>query len=179
MLANLLDEARFFAKYPPEELHMTGAIFGLLIHWGLVQGQALALILQEITGGLQQDPDSKLFRFGIEALGRFRDRLTTWPDLCRLLLSIPTFMQHGKDLAEIARAGIPTVNGGLTSGEASQQQSRASSVDLPAAARPNAGSQMDGPPGCCWRGHAAGLCIGRWPIDCRPAGGHLAACRAM
>ncbi len=145
MLANLLDEARFFANYPAEELHTTGAIFGLLINWGLVQGQPLALILQEITRALQQDPDSKLFSFALEALGRFRDRLSTWPDLCRLLLSIPNFAQHGRDLAEVAREGMPGVNGVLSSGDTSQQQSRASSADLPVSSRPNAGVQPEAP----------------------------------
>ena len=131
MLANLLDEARFFSKYPAEELQRTGAIFGLLVDQNLVQGQVMALILREITEGLQHEPESKLFNFGMEALARFRDRLSTWPELCRLLLNIPSFAQHGKELADVARAGMPTVNGVASPSEGSQQHSRASSADLP------------------------------------------------
>ena len=146
MLANLLDEARFFAKYPPEELLTTGAIFGLLVDRGLVQFQAMALVLREITEGLQHEPGSKLFSFGMEGLGRFRDRLSTWPDLCRLLLNIPTFAQHGQDLADAAREGLPKVNGVVPSGETSQQQSRASSADLPASSRPGDSPQQQDAP---------------------------------
>ena len=90
MIHNLLDEYRFFPKYPEKELTLTGIIFGLLIHHLLLTETALGIALRFILDALKRPYDSKMFKFGLTALMQFQGRLGEWPPYCQHLMEIPS-----------------------------------------------------------------------------------------
>merc|ERR1712054_350742 len=53
MIHNLLDEYRFFPKYPPKELRITGVLFGSLIQHQLVSYLALGIALRYVLDALK------------------------------------------------------------------------------------------------------------------------------
>jgi hypothetical protein len=99
MVHNLLDEYRFFPKYPEKELTLTGVIFGLLIQNHLLTDAALYIALRFILDALRQPRDAKMFKFGLTALLQFQGRLAEWPPYCRLLLEIPALTGPGSAAA--------------------------------------------------------------------------------
>ncbi|CAK0817390.1 unnamed protein product [Prorocentrum cordatum] len=105
MISNLFDECRFFPKYPPQELTITGELFGLLIKNDLVHASNLGLALRCVLEALRRPMHTKMFKFGILALEQFLDRLPVWPALCQHLTQIqdlseayPTYVQYVKDI---------------------------------------------------------------------------------
>lgn len=81
MLHNLFDEYKFFPKYPDKELQITGILFGSLIQHQLVSYIPLGVALRYIFDALRKPPESKMFKFGIIALEKFKSRLIEWPQV--------------------------------------------------------------------------------------------------
>ena len=99
MVHTLFDEHRWFELYyPPRELLMTAAVFGALVQYQLIESIPLGIAIRYVVDALQASPDSTLFHFGIQALLRFQKRLAEWPQLCQVLLSLPTLTQTHPEL---------------------------------------------------------------------------------
>lgn len=106
MLHFLFDEYKFFQSYyPARELAMTGYLFGSLIQHQLIDYIPLGIAIRYIIDALNCPPETNLFKFGVQALGRFEFRLGEWRLLCEALLAIPHLTESRPDLvASIQRA---------------------------------------------------------------------------
>ena len=104
MVHNLFDEYRFFPKYPDKELRITGILFGSLIQHQLVTHLPLGLALRYVLEALRKPPDSKMFKFGMCALGHFQSRLREWPHYCRCILAIPHMRDCEPDMVKFVEA---------------------------------------------------------------------------
>lgn len=88
MIKNLFDEYAYFNKYPDRELAITSALFGQLINNLIVTSRSLGRALRYVYDSLKQQPDSKLFKFGSQALQEFVHLIPSWPSYVSLLLNI-------------------------------------------------------------------------------------------
>ncbi|KAG6854974.1 hypothetical protein C0991_009797 [Blastosporella zonata] len=106
MLHFLFDEYKFFQSYyPARELAMTGYLFGSLIQHSLIESIPLKIAFRYIIDALNCPPETNLFKFGIQALAQFENRLPEWQPLCAALISIPHLADLRPDLiANIHRA---------------------------------------------------------------------------
>lgn len=102
MVHNLLDEYRFFPKYPDKELRITAVLFGRLVECQLVSSVTLGIALRYVLEALKKPMGSKMFTFGVEALSHFKDRLAEWPQYCSHLLQIPQLRQAAPELVDLA-----------------------------------------------------------------------------
>ncbi|KZP29910.1 Not1-domain-containing protein [Athelia psychrophila] len=126
MLHFLFDEYKFFQLlYPPAELALTGYLFGSLIQYQLVDYIPLGITIRYIIDALTCPPETSLFKFGIQALKRFKDRLSEWQPLCQALLNIPHLMEAHPELASTIHRAMANASSagnsnvdlrGLTSG---------------------------------------------------------------
>ncbi len=89
MIHNLLDEYRFFAKYPEKELKITGQLFGSIIKHGLVDCLLEKISLKYVFEALKRN--GKMLRFGVYAIEQFLDRLKEWPASIELILKMSNF----------------------------------------------------------------------------------------
>lgn len=107
MVHSLFDEYRFFPEYPLNALATTAVLFGSLIYFQLIDGTALSIALRFILDSLRQPADSNMFKFGLQALVEFRERLSEFPKYCHRLLEIPglrvhpNFFQQIKDIVSV------------------------------------------------------------------------------
>lgn len=110
----LFDEYRCFeTEYPARELSMTAIVFGSLIQHALIDYIPLGIAIRYVLDALRSPPDSNMFRFGVQALMRFQNRLAEWPQLGQALLSLPHLTQTYPEIERIIRnAGA---NGGASS----------------------------------------------------------------
>lgn len=88
MIFNLLDEYRFFMKYPERELQITATLFGGLVHLQLVKDKQLGTVLTHIHEALLSPPGSKLFNFARQCLRQAQEELPAWPQYCSHLLQV-------------------------------------------------------------------------------------------
>ncbi|TFK46033.1 Not1-domain-containing protein [Heliocybe sulcata] len=117
MLHFLFDEYKFFqAFYPPRELAMTGYLFGSIIQYELVDYIPLGIAIRYVLDALNCTPDTNLFKFGIQALGRFQSRLSEWQPLCQALLKIPHLLEAQPDLAAVLQHAIANAPEGVPPG---------------------------------------------------------------
>ncbi|KAK4047791.1 CCR4-NOT core subunit cdc39 [Microbotryomycetes sp. JL201] len=105
-LHGLFDEHRFFNTYPANELALTAALFGDLIQYQLIDFVPLGIAVRYVLDALRHPPQSNWFRFGIQALQRFRPRLAEWPQLAQSILAIPHVQDLHSDLADAARQAL-------------------------------------------------------------------------
>ncbi|GME71606.1 unnamed protein product [Ambrosiozyma monospora] len=89
MIHSLLDEYRFFPEYPLEALATTSVLFGNTIYFRLVEGPALSIALRYILESARQPPQSKMFKFAVQALYSFTKRLPEFPKFCAMMTEIP------------------------------------------------------------------------------------------
>ncbi|ORY87999.1 CCR4-Not complex component, Not1-domain-containing protein [Protomyces lactucae-debilis] len=94
MLHSLFDEYRFFADYPASALSITAVLFGCLIENQLLSYIPLGIALRYILDAVAYDADSNMFRFGVQALTHFKDRVPEWPQYCQQILAIPSLNEH-------------------------------------------------------------------------------------
>ena len=113
MVHTLFDEHRWFELYyPPRELLMTAAVFGALVQYQLIESIPLGIAIRYVVDALQASPDSTLFHFGIQALLRFQKRLAEWPQLCQVLLSLPTLTQTHPELIVVVNQALAAAKSG-------------------------------------------------------------------
>ncbi|ODV85108.1 hypothetical protein CANARDRAFT_199241 [[Candida] arabinofermentans NRRL YB-2248] len=109
MIHSLLDEYRFFPEYPVDALATTSVLFGNTIFFRLVEGPALSIALRYIIDSARQPPESKMFKFAIQALYSFMKRLNEFPKFCAMLCEIRS-LQSQPQLYETCKA-IASGNG--------------------------------------------------------------------
>lgn len=111
MIHSLFDEYRFFPEYPLNALATTAVLFGSLIYFQLIDGTPLSIALRFILDSLRQPPDSNMFKFGLQALVEFRERLAEFPKYCHRLLEIPGLRMHPNFYQQINDiATLPNAN---------------------------------------------------------------------
>jgi CCR4-NOT transcription complex subunit 1 len=110
MIHNLFDEYRFFSRYPDRELLITSVLFGVLIQNQVFTSVPLGIALRYVLDALRQPAGSKLFRFGVNALAHFQERLTEWPQYCALLLEIDYLHQALPEVVRLINSIHPHPN---------------------------------------------------------------------
>jgi CCR4-NOT transcription complex subunit 1 len=136
MIHGLFDEYNCFGEYPLEALATTAVLFGGIINFNLLSRIALQVGLAMVLEAVQEyRPDESMYKFGLQALLHFSNRLSEWPNYCDQLLIVPGL--HGTEIftkaEEIVGQQVGEVNGdghngiGLTNGnsieDALQQES--------------------------------------------------------
>ncbi|CAI6340370.1 unnamed protein product [Periconia digitata] len=137
MIHGLFDEYNCFGEYPVEALATTAVLFGSIINYNLLSRIALQVGLAMVLESVQEfRPEESMYKFGLQALLNFKDRLDEWPNYCDQLLMIPGLQQS--EIYPIAQrvvhAQVGEVNGegqngvGLTNGNAANEQLQIESV---------------------------------------------------
>lgn len=103
MLHSLFDEYRFFADYPLSALSITAVLFGSLIQHQLLAYIPLGIALRYILDAVGHETNSNMFRFGVQALRHFKDRVPLWPQYCQQILAVPGLADCESDLIESIR----------------------------------------------------------------------------
>lgn len=111
MVHSLFDEYRFFPEYPLNALATTAVLFGSLVYFQLIDGMPLSIALRFILDSLRQPADSNMFKFGLQALFEFRERLPEFPKYCHILLEIPGLAVHQQFFQQI-REIVGSIDGG-------------------------------------------------------------------
>ncbi|KAL1917446.1 uncharacterized protein VTP21DRAFT_3839 [Calcarisporiella thermophila] len=106
VIHNLFDEYRYFPDYPDLELSTTSVLFGMIIQHRLISFKPLGVALRYVLDALRSAPDSKMFRFGIQALTQFKSRLNEWPQVCSQLLQIPQLRQANPELVQFITSAM-------------------------------------------------------------------------
>jgi CCR4-NOT transcription complex subunit 1 len=125
MIHGLFDEYNCFGEYPLEALATTAVLFGGIINFNLLSRIALQVGLAMVLEAVQEyRPDESMYKFGLQALLHFSNRLSEWPNYCDQLLIVPGL--HGTEIftkaEEIVGQQEGVVNGdshngiGLTNG---------------------------------------------------------------
>jgi CCR4-NOT transcription complex subunit 1 len=90
MIHGLFDEYNCFGEYPLEALATTAVLFGGIINFNLLSRIALqvglAMVLEAVT---DYRPEESMYKFGLQALLHFSNRLPEWPRYCEQLTKIP------------------------------------------------------------------------------------------
>lgn len=77
MIHSMLDEYRFFNKYPDKELILMGSLFGKIIEMKLIDGIIESIALKYILDGFRKG--GKMVIFSYKALEQFIDKIKNWP----------------------------------------------------------------------------------------------------
>eukprot|EP00667_Euglena_gracilis_P000258 EG_transcript_258 len=93
MVHNLLDEYRFFPKYPEKELHVTARLFGSVIARSLLDPQELGTAMRYVLQALARPANTRMQKFGATALEAYKGRLREWPLYCSHLQNVPNLSQ--------------------------------------------------------------------------------------
>ncbi|EST08344.1 CCR4-Not complex, Not1 subunit, domain of unknown function DUF3819 [Kalmanozyma brasiliensis GHG001] len=147
MVHTLFDEYRWFEMYyPAAELEMTAVVFGSLIQYQLIDYIPLGIAIRYVLDALRNPPDSSMFKFGLQALLRFQNRLPEWPQLCQALLSMPHLQQSYPKiigLVKMALSGqMPGADVGMPGGQ-SLEDKKAPFPAIRADPLPQDGDQRD------------------------------------
>lgn len=110
LINNIFDEYRFFPKYPDNELLLTATLFGQIIQCQLISFVPLGAALRGVLDALKKPSSNKMFRFGLQALIQFQQRLVEWPQYCSHLLQINTLQQFHPELYSYIRCCIQSVS---------------------------------------------------------------------
>ncbi|KAF2761013.1 Not1-domain-containing protein [Pseudovirgaria hyperparasitica] len=90
MIHGLFDEYNCFGEYPLDALATTAVLFGGIINYRLLSRIALQAGLAMVLEAVQESqPDESMYKFGLQALLHFSDRLQEWPSFCDRLLRVP------------------------------------------------------------------------------------------
>ncbi|PWY99362.1 Not1-domain-containing protein [Testicularia cyperi] len=126
MVHTLFDEYRWFEMYyPPRELEMTAVVFGSLIQYQLIDFIPLGIAIRYVLDALRNPPESNMFKFGLQALLRFQNRLPEWPQLCQALLSMPHLQQSYPNIIRLVKMALAGQLSGSSSGAGGLQPEEA------------------------------------------------------
>lgn len=90
MIYGLFDEYPCFAQYPMNALADTAVLFGGIIQDRLLSKIALQVAISMVLEAVREhEPSSLMFKFGLQALISFQNRLEEWELLSGALLDIP------------------------------------------------------------------------------------------
>jgi CCR4-NOT transcription complex subunit 1 len=102
---SLIDEYRFYAHdYPTPALGVTAVLFGSIISYGFVSSIPLSICLKYVQEALRDEPGSKMFSFGVQALSLFTHKAKEWPQFFTRVLQNQRFVNTQTDVAEEIRA---------------------------------------------------------------------------
>ena len=77
MLHSMLDEYRFFNKYPEKELNLMGGLFGKIVDIKIIDGVIESIVLKLILDGFKLG--GKMIVFSTKATEQFINRIMEWP----------------------------------------------------------------------------------------------------
>ena len=90
MIHGLFDEFTCFHEYPLEPLATTAVLFGGIIRVGLITDLTLRVGLGMVLESVRDyTPETSMYKFGLQALLHFLDRLVEWPQYCAQIVRIP------------------------------------------------------------------------------------------
>jgi CCR4-NOT transcription complex subunit 1 len=98
-------------RYPESELGITGILFGCLVQSQLVEKVSLKKALKYVLESLKKEPKSKMHRFSICALNKFKQRLPEWPEYCQLITQTPHFHTFPTELKTVCTGGALPLGG--------------------------------------------------------------------
>jgi len=102
---SLIDEYRFYAHdYPTPALVVTAVLFGSIISYGFVSSIPLSICLKYVQEALRDEPGSKMFSFGVQALSLFTHKAKEWPQFFTRVLQNQRFVNTQPEIAEEIRA---------------------------------------------------------------------------
>ena len=125
IIFSLFDEYNCFGEYPLEALALTAVLFGGIINFALLPRIPLQASLAMVLEAVQQfGPEDSMYKFGLQALLHFTNRLHEWPMYCERLISTPSLRgtevwpvaeeivrKHHAELNGDTPNGFPEVNG--------------------------------------------------------------------
>ena len=90
MIFGLFDEYNCFGEYPMDALATTAVLFGSIINFNLLSRIALKTALGMVLEAVRDyPPPEAMYRFGLQALLHFQDRLQEWKMFSERLLEVP------------------------------------------------------------------------------------------
>ena len=90
MIHGLFDEFVCFGEYPLNPLATTAVLFGGIINYRLISNFVLHVALEMVLESVRDYlPESPMYKFGLQALLHFLNRLSEWPEFCQQLVQIP------------------------------------------------------------------------------------------
>ena len=102
MIYGLFDEYNCFSEYPMSALAITAVLFGGIINCNLLSRIALKAALAMVLEAVRDyQPDQPMFKFGLQALLHFKDRLSEWRLFTERLLQIRAIA--GTEIEEVAQ----------------------------------------------------------------------------
>ncbi|WRX18737.1 CCR4-Not complex component [Theobroma cacao] len=110
VIQNLLDEYRFFPRYPEKQLNIVAILFGSLIKHRLVTKLRLVVALNSVLDALCKPTDSKIFLFGTKALEQFLDRLVELPQYCSHILQISHLHGTHPELVDFVECALARIS---------------------------------------------------------------------
>lgn len=102
---SLIDEYRFYAHdYPTPALGVTAVLFGSIISYGFVSSIPLSICLKYVQEALRDEPGSKMFSFGVQALSLFTHKAKDWPQFFTRVLQNQNFVNTQPEIADEIRS---------------------------------------------------------------------------
>ena len=90
LIHGLFDEYVCFHEYPLQPLATTAVLFGGIISYNLISNFTLSVGLEMVLEAVRDyGLEESMYKFGLQALLNFRNRLHEFPSYCRQLIQIP------------------------------------------------------------------------------------------
>lgn len=101
----VIAESTFFQDYPLDALATTSVLFGSMILFQLLRGFVLDVAFRIIMRFAKEPPESKMFKFAVQAIYAFRIRLAEYPQYCKdLLRDVPALKSQAQVYQSIVEA---------------------------------------------------------------------------
>ncbi|SCU77333.1 LAMI_0A00760g1_1 [Lachancea mirantina] len=118
----VIAESNFFRDYPLEALATTSVLFGSMILFQLLRGPVLDVAFKIILNFAKEGPESKMFKFSVQALYAFRMRLKEFPQYCKQLIrEVPTLQSQPQIFQTLSQAASQSTENVATKPEQFQQ----------------------------------------------------------
>ncbi|KAL7272945.1 CCR4-NOT core subunit cdc39 [Rhizina undulata] len=116
MIHGLFDEYHCYPAYPLQALATTSVLFGSIILFKLIDGIPLRVALAMVWHAVRDyEPNTSMYKFGLQALVQFKDRLKEWKAYCALLVQVSGL--RGTEIWNIAQEVISGVADKLIEGQ--------------------------------------------------------------
>lgn len=103
----VIAESNFFRDYPMDALATTSVLFGSMILFQLLRGFVLDVAFRIILGFAKEGPESKMFKFAIQAIYAFKIRLSDYPNYSKdLLESVPGLQSQPQVYQSVVEASL-------------------------------------------------------------------------
>ncbi|KAL9057184.1 MAG: hypothetical protein Q9162_002512 [Coniocarpon cinnabarinum] len=120
MIFGLFDEYNCFNGYPNSALAITAVLFGGIINCNLLSRIALKAALAMVLEAVRDyNASESMFKFGLQALLHFKDRLVEWKMFSERLLDIPALQET--EIGDVTRT-ILQDSQELPNGETADQE---------------------------------------------------------